>query len=448
MKQNIMIIEDDKLMRVTLKDSLKTNGYVAQVYEKGSDAVTAFKKDEFSLVITDIRLPDMSGLDVLKMIKDKSAKTPVIMMTAFGTIKDAVEAMKLGAFDYITKPFSLEEFNLIVKRALEVKELREENIRLRRNLSECYRFPNIIGESAEMEKVYELIEKVSQTDSTILILGENGTGKEMVASTIHYQSQRNNGPLIKVNCAALPENLVESELFGYEKGAFTGATRTKPGRFERAHKGTIFLDEIGDLPPSVQIKLLRVLQDGSIERLGGTETLSVDVRVITATNRNLDEDVKKGRFREDLYYRLNVIPVHMPPLRERRDDIPLLIDHFLECYNNNFGKKATFSSDAISALMDYDFPGNVRELENIVERCIALSTENSITRDTLPLHIVKNRKDLSPTVSLPEVAAEAEKAHIMKILKSTKGNKTKAAEILGISRKSLWEKVKAYNITY
>ena len=446
MKQKILIIEDDKIMRVTLEDSLKANGYAAYAYEKGRDGVIALKKDKFSLVITDVRLPDMTGLDVLKEIKGKVTKTPVIIMTAFGSIKDAVRAMKYGAFDYITKPFSLEEFTLIVKRALEVKEFRDDNLKLQKELSGCYKYPNMIGESAEIRKIYELIQKVSQTNSTILILGENGTGKELAASAIHYQSSRKAGPFIKVNCAAIPEHLVESELFGYEKGAFTGATKKKPGRFERAEKGTIFLDEIGDLPASVQMKLLRVLQDGSYERLGGTETLNVDVRIIAATNRKLWDDVKKGKFREDLYYRLNVIPVYVPALRERREDIPLLIDHFLECYNRNFGKNIRMSSDAVQSLMEYDFPGNVRELENIVERGVTLSTNDVITKDVLPSHIVKKEKDVSSASTLSVASAEAEKEHIIKILRSTRGNRTKAAEILGISRKTLWEKVKAYHI--
>ncbi len=446
MKYLILIIEDDEIMRVTLEDSLKAAGYDVYSYERAIDGINAIKEVKCSMVITDVRLPDMKGLDILKIIHDINENIPVMMMTAFGTIKDAVEAMKFGAFDYITKPFSLEEFHLIVKRALDVKELREDNIRLRRDLSECYSFPNIIGESAEMEKIYGLIEKVAKTDSTILMLGENGTGKELIASTIHYQGLRRQGPLIKVNCAAFPENLVESELFGYEKGAFTGAEQRKLGRFERADGGTLFLDEIGDLPASVQIKLLRVLQDGSFERLGGTETLHVNVRVIAATNRNLHDEVKEGRFREDLYYRLNVIPIHMPALRERREDIPLLLDHYLKIYNNRFGKKVSLNSDVVRSLISYDFPGNVRELENIVERCVSLSTEDTITQDVLPEHIVKDQGHETSRIKLSEVSAEAEKAHITAILKSTKGNKTRTAEILGISRKNLWEKLKSYHI--
>ncbi len=443
--QKIMIIEDDRIMRITLEDSLRAQGYDASVYEKGMDGVNAFDESVFSLVITDVRLPDITGMEVIKMIKGKNKKTPVIIMTAFGTIKDAVEAIKIGAFDYITKPFSLEEFNLIVNRAIEVRKIRNGDPLLHRELPECYGYPNIIGKSHKMRKVFELIGKVSQTNSTILILGENGTGKELVASNIHHHSQRKDRPLITVNCAALPENLVESELFGHEKGAFTGATKRRPGRFERADKGTIFLDEIGDLSSSVQMKLLRVLQDGTFERLGGIETLQVDVRVLAATNRNLQEDVKTGKFREDLFYRLNVIPIHMPALKERKDDIPLLVDHFLECCNSSLHKNAAMSPDVISALMEYDFPGNIRELENIVERCVALSTDDAITADCLPFHL-RPTDGSSPLVTLTEVACEAEREHIIKILNSTRGNKTKAAEILGISRKTLWEKLKAYNI--
>jgi two-component system response regulator AtoC len=445
MKRKVLIIEDDDIMRVTLEDSMVAQGYEARAHASGSDGVRVFKEDEFSLVITDVRLPDMTGIDVLRKIKEMNGTAPVIVMTAFGTIKDAVEAMKLGAFDYITKPFSLDEFALVARRAIEFRELTEENIRLRQDLSEYSCYLNMIGESAAMRKVFGLIEKVSRTDSTVLILGENGTGKEMAASTIHYQSERANRPLIKVNCAAFPEHLVESELFGYEKGAFTGATRRKPGRFERADKGTIFLDEVGDLPPAVQAKLLRVLQDGQFERLGGTEGLNVDVRIIAATNRSLEENVKKGNFREDLYYRLNVIPVALPPLRERREDIPLLLHHFLQCYNSRFGKKVTFSSEAIGALMEYDFPGNVRELENIVERCVTLVEEGAVDRDGLPPHLVlKDNQASSP--SLSKVAGEAERAHIIRTLRATRGNKTRAAEVLGISRKTLWEKINAYSI--
>ncbi|MBE9503519.1 MAG: sigma-54-dependent Fis family transcriptional regulator [Proteobacteria bacterium] len=446
MKHNLLIIEDDKIMRVTLTDYLRSKGHEVVACPLGKDGITVFHKEEFSLVISDVMLPDMNGLDILQNIKEKAPNAVVLIITAYGTIKDAVEALKLGAFDYITKPFALEEFNLIINRALEVKELRDENIRLKKNLSECFSFPNIIGDSPEMNKVYDLIGKVSKIDSTVLILGESGTGKELVSSTIHYQSDRKKGPFIKVNCAALPENLVESELFGVEKGAFTGADRRKPGRFERADKGTIFLDEIGDLSVGVQTKLLRVLQDGSFERVGGTQTLKVDVRVITATNKDIEKEVQEGGFREDLYYRLNVIPIRMPALRDRKEDISPLIDSFLANYNCTFGKKATLSSEVITDLFDYDYPGNVRELKNILERLVGLASSDVITTDSLPKHVAKQRGKTRTTVSLAEVAAEAEKGHIMRTLKSARGNKTRTAELLGISRKTLWEKIKLFDI--
>jgi DNA-binding NtrC family response regulator len=446
MKHNLLIIEDDKIMRVTLTDFLREKGHEVVACSLGADGITSFNNEEFSLVISDVMLPDMNGLDILKKIKEKDPNAVVLIITAYGTIKDAVEALKLGAFDYITKPFALDEFNLIINRALELRELRDENIRLKKNLSECFSFPNIIGDSPEMNKVYDLIAKVSKIDSTILILGESGTGKELVATTIHYQSDRRKGPFIKVNCAALPENLVESELFGVEKGAFTGANRRKPGRFERADKGTIFLDEIGDLPAGVQTKLLRVLQDGSFERVGGTQTLKVDVRVITATNKNIEREVQEGGFREDLYYRLNVIPIRIPALRERKEDLSPLIDSFLANYNCTFGKKVTLSSDVVTDLFDYDYPGNVRELKNILERLVALASTDVIATDALPEHVARQREKTTTAVSLAEVAAEAEKEHITRMLKSAKGNKTRTAELLGISRKTLWEKIKLFNI--
>jgi len=357
-----------------------------------------------------------------------------------------VETMKHGAFDYITKPFSIDQFLLLIERALELKRLKEENLRLIKNLSECHGFQNIVGESDEIKKIYELIEKVAESDSTILISGESGTGKELMATAIHFRSNRKSKPFIKVNCAALPESLIESELFGHEKGAFTGAIRKKPGRFELAHEGTLFLDEIGDLPPPTQIKLLRVLQDGNLERVGGTVTIKVDVRVIAATNRKLFEDVKKEVFREDLYYRLNVIPLFIPPLSERSEDIPLLVDHFLEKYNSRFNKNVKISSSAMKSLLAYRFPGNVRELENILERCIILAENRTIHREDLPTHIVKDKGVEYSINPLSQIVADAEKEHILKVLRWTKGHKTKAAEALNISRKNLWEKMTAYGI--
>jgi two-component system response regulator AtoC len=445
MKETVLLIEDDKLMRISLEDALKGTGYEVLSFENGTDALKALKLNSFDVAVTDFRLPDIDGFDIVREITERGDDIPVVVMTAYGTIKDAVEAMKLGAFDYITKPFSLDEFLLLIDRALEIKRLKEENIRLKKDLSKCYCAPNIIGESATMKKVFSLIEKVSATDSTILILGESGTGKELIATTIHYQSSRKDKPLIKVNCASLPEGLIESELFGYEKGAFTGAFKRKPGRFELANKGTIFLDEIGDLPLSTQSKILRVLQEKTFERLGGTETISIDVRVLAATNKNLEEKVKKGNFREDLYYRLNVIPIFMPPLRDRKDDVPLLIDFFLDKRRSRYSKNIKFANDALDLLSSYDYPGNVRELENIVERCITLATADIIHKKDLPPFLFK-KSDENRQPTLSDVSAEAEKAHIIRILNSTNVNKTRAAELLGISRKTLWEKMNIYGI--
>ena len=444
MKETILVIEDEKLMRVTIEDSLKASGYSVIACETGADGLAVFKNGHCDVVVTDIRLPDKNGLEILEEVT-ASSDVPVIVMTAFGTIKDAVEAMKLGAFDYITKPFSLDEFLLLIERALEMKRLREDNIRLRKDINRYFCFPNIIGESEAMKKVFSLIEKVAATDSTVLILGESGTGKELIATTIHYQSARKDKPLIKINCAALPETLIESELFGHEKGAFTGAIRRKPGRFELANGGTIFLDEIGDMPLSTQTRLLRVIQEKTFERVGGTETLSIDVRVLTATNKNLEEEVKSGRFREDLYYRLNVIPVLIPPLRERREDIPALVDFALGKCRNRTAKTVRFSKDAMTALLQYNYPGNVRELENIVERGATLAVSDVIEKDDLPA-VIFRKSENNGSVSLAEVAAGAEKEHIIRILAIAQGNKTKASELLGISRKTLWEKMNAYGL--
>lgn len=444
MRENILLIEDEKIMRVTLEDALRGTGYEVMSFEAGGPALQAMKGNSFDVVVTDVRLPDIDGFDIVREIAG-AGDVPVIVMTAYGTIRDAVEAMKLGAFDYITKPFALDEFLLLIERALEIKKLKEENIRLRKDLGRCYSGPNIIGESAEMKKVFSLVEKVSATDSTVLILGESGTGKELIATAIHYQSLRKDRPIVKVNCAALPEGLIESELFGHERGAFTGAVKKKPGRFELASGGTIFLDEIGDLPPLTQAKILRVIQERQFERIGGTITLNVDVRIIAATNRNLGEEVKAGRFREDLFYRLNVVPIILPPLRERREDIPGLIEFFMDKYRRKLSRNVRLSKDAVKMLLAYDYPGNVRELENIIERCIILSISDVISKDDLP-SIIRSDRDVTKSLSLSDIAADAEKVHIIRVLKTTQGNKTKAAEILGISRKTLWERMNSYQI--
>ena len=446
MNQSILIVEDEKILRISLADALKNEGYTVYAVEDGESAIQALVEGDFSLVITDIRLPGADGMEILKKSLKELPSTPVIIITAYGSIDDAVEAMRHGAFDYITKPFDLDEILETVKKALDIQSITEENIRLKQEIRRYYGAPNIIGESKAMQSIFALLDKVSRTDSTVLILGESGTGKELIASTIHFQSSRKDKPIIRVNCAALPENLIESELFGYEKGAFTGASGLKPGRFDLAHEVSIFLDEIGDLPLLTQTKILRVLEERSFERLGATASVSVDVRIIAATNKNLEQEVKIGSFREDLYYRLNVIPVILPPLRQRKADIALLVDAFTRRFNDQMGTSVSFSAEAVEALMAYSFPGNVRELLNVVERCIALAVDDTIRPADLPAHISKANRNKTALASLQEVTAEAEKNHIISILRLTKGNRTQSAEILGVSRKTLWEKINLHSI--
>lgn len=446
MNKSILVVEDEKILRISLTDALKAEGYTVLPVADGDEALAVLGEGDFSLVITDIRLPGASGVDILRRSLAESPLTPVIMMTAYGSIKDAVLAIRSGAFDYITKPFDLDEMLVTVAKALEVQHITEENIRLKKELSSYYGAPNIIGESKAMQAVFALLGKVSRTASTVLILGESGTGKELIASTIHYQSARKERPIIRVNCAALPPELIESELFGYEKGAFTGASTRKPGRFDLADGGTIFLDEIGDLPLLTQTKILRVLEDRIFERLGSTGSVKVDVRIIAATNKDLLEEVKAGRFREDLYYRLNVIPVVLPPLRTRKDDIPLLVYAFTRRFNDQLGTSNTFSPEAVEVLMNYAFPGNVRELLNIVERSIALANDTIIRPEDLPAHIVRPRQKKTPLTSLQGIVADAEKNHIIRVLQLTKGNRSRAAEILGVSRKTLWEKINLHQL--
>ena len=446
MSKSILIVEDEKILRISLTDALKAEGYTVFPVADGNEALAALAEGDFSLVITDIRLPGASGVDILRKSLAESPLVPVIMMTAYGTIKDAVSAIRSGAFDYITKPFDLDEMLVTIAKALEIQSITEENIRLKKELGSYYGAPNIIGESKAIQAVFALLAKVSRTDSTVLILGESGTGKELIASTIHYHSARKDKPIIRVNCAALPAELIESELFGYEKGAFTGAGARKPGRFDLANGGTLFLDEIGDLPPLTQTKILRVLEERTFERLGATGTVKVDVRIIAATNKDLVEEIRAGRFREDLYYRLNVIPVVLPPLRSRKEDIPLLLYAFTRRFNDQLGTSVSFAPEAADILMNYAFPGNVRELLNVVERSIALANDRIIRPDDLPGHIAGPRQKKTSLTSLQEIIAEAEKYHIIKVLQLTKGNRSKAAEILGISRKTLWEKINAHRL--
>jgi len=442
---DVLIIEDDDLMQSMLVDNLKNEGFNISVEDNGLDGFRAFQKSNFDLVILDLKLPKMDGMTVLKKIKEISDEAIIILMTAYGTVETAVEAMKLGVFDYLTKPFLADELVLIMQKALELQDLKRENKLLKKELNKRFSLNNIIGKSKVMQVVYDRIENIADLKSTVLIEGESGTGKELIAETIHYLSSRKNMPLIKVSCAGLTESLLESELFGYEKGAFTGALKRRPGRFELADSGTLFLDDIDDVNLEIQVKLLRVLQEKEFERVGGTETIKIDVRFLAATKKNLKDEIEKGNFREDLYYRLNVIPINIPPLRERRDDIPLLIDYFLEKYNLEINKNVTISPELLLLFISYDWPGNIRELQNLIERVVAISPNGMVKKNLLPPYMIEKKKNWK-AVALKKVTRDAEKEHIIKILELTDSNKTEAASILGITTKTLWQKIKEYKI--
>ena len=451
---DILIIDDEPLMRISISDALKVEGYNVMSAETGGEGLKSIKDTSYDVVITDLRLPEVDGVQILKSCKQISPRTKVLMITAYGSVDTAVEAMKIGAYDYITKPFSMDEFILTVKRLIALRDLEDENIYLKEKIEERYEFSGIIGKSDKMKDIFEKIEIIAPTDTTVLITGESGTGKELVANAIHYNSPRKNEAFIKVSCAALPETLLEAELFGHERGAFTGALKQKKGRFELAHKGTLFLDEIGEINQTVQVKLLRVLQGREFERLGGTSTINVDVRIIGATQRDLKKEVQKGSFREDLYYRLNVVPVHLPALRDRKEDILLLTEHFLNMYSKHMNKPMRgISIEAREFILKYDYPGNIRELENAVKRALTLSRDKEIQPWDLPEDMCticregsKVGERLSYSEPLPTAMSLFEKQYVSKVLEETKGNKTLASKLLGISRKTLWEKCKLYGL--
>lgn len=448
MKRKILIADDEPNMIWALKRALTKEGYEVLSVENGEEAVKTFEKEEPDLVILDLKMPKMDGMEALKAIKEINHKVPVMMITAHGTTKVAVEAMKMGALDYILKPFDIEELRVTIRKALEYKTLNDEVRYLRGKLRE--ESNQIIYKSRVMDDLMKMVYKVAPTDATVLIQAESGTGKELIANVIHEYSNRHKGPLIKINCGALPENLLESELFGYEKGAFTGATSRKKGKFELAHGGTIFLDEIGEISEAMQVKLLRVLQEKEFQRVGGEETIKGDFRVIAATNKNLHEMVDRGEFREDLYYRLNVIPIHIPPLRERREDIPLLVDYFIERYCRQMGKpKMSISKSALEKMMNYEWKGNIRELQNIVERGVILSYGSEITEDILPNDIRNASNTISSNFILPEEGVsleEVERSFIIQALERTGYNQTRAAKLLGITRHTLMYRLEKYNI--
>lgn len=442
-KSRIIVVDDEPGMREFLEIMLEKEGYTVETTADGRKAVEKIESKPFDLAIVDIQMPVMNGIEVLKRINEKKTDTTAIMITAFASHETAIEAMKLGAYDYITKPFKIDEIKLVIKKALEKRRLERENSRLRKELETKFGFGNIIGRSSAILKVFDLIKRVAELKVNILVTGESGTGKELVARAIHYTGIRQQGPFVPVNCGAIPETLMESELFGYKRGAFTGATRDKKGLFEEANGGTIFLDEIADLPIHLQVKLLRVLEDKTTRPLGSTEPIPIDVRVVVATNKNIEEEVARGRFREDLFYRLNVIKIVLPPLRERKEDISPLVLHFIDKYSREMKKEIRgISPKALEVLENYNYPGNVRELENIIARCVALEASNVIRRETLPQPVGEvNSLDIessfSSTSSLDTLLNDIEKKMIEKSLRSTDGNKTEAAKLLGITLRSL-----------
>jgi len=445
---NILVIDDEEVMRDSCKQILSRQGHNVKLAEDGYQGLELLKEKSFDLVILDLKMPGIDGMEVLEKIKESSPETAVVVITGYATVESAVEAMKRGAYDFLPKPFTPEEFRLIIERALEKKRLILENIYLRQELEVKRKSEVIIGKSKVMQKVYELIRRVGPTDSTVLILGESGTGKELVARAIHYHSQRKNKPFIIVDCGALVENLFESELFGHIKGSFTDAASTKHGRFEIANGGTLFFDEIGNIGPNVQAKLLRATQEREITRIGSSKTIKVDVRIIAATNKNLRKAIQEKTFREDLFYRLSVVPITLPPLRERPEDIPELANYFLKKYNQKRGKNLTgISQRAMKALTEYSWPGNVRELENAIERAVVLAKGNVIEPSDLSYYGLAVDVSSGPMAGNHKRLIDVEAEHILKILEETGWHKSQTAKLLGVDRKTLRAKMKKYRIT-
>lgn len=446
--RRLLVVDDEESHRLMLRAVLQEEGYQVAEAADGPEAIRAVEQETFDLILLDLRLQTGDGIETLAEIRKISPLVPVIIMTAYASVKTAVEALKAGATDYLTKPLDIEELKVLIEKALELYDLRTENIFLKERLGDRFDFSRLIGRSSKMRELFDTLALVAPSDATVLVQGESGTGKELVANAIHQNSLRKNQPFVKVSCAALPETLLESELFGHERGAFTGALSRREGRFQMAHRGTIFLDEVGEMSLTTQIKLLRVLQEKEFEPLGSNQSIKVDVRVIAATNKNLDKEVKEGRFREDLFYRLNVVPIVLPPLRERREDIPLLANHFFNFYREKNRKELkAISGKAMDLLVRYNWPGNVRELENTVERAVIMARGEVIAPVDLPPQIqaLATEKespgfDFPPGISL----AQIERALILKTLEYTGGNRSRAAEILGINRRTLQNKLKEY----
>ncbi len=457
MKPRILVVDDEESIREFLDIMLRKEGYDVTCVEDGQKAIDILKKKSFDLVISDLQMPNVTGIELLKHCREAYSELLFMMITAFGTAESAVEAMKMGAYDYITKPFKIDEVRINIANALRSRNLEVENRVLRKELQKEYSFQNLVGNSEAMHKIFELIRKVSDSPTNVLVTGESGTGKEMVAKAIHYNSPLKDRPFVSVNCGAIPENLVESELFGHKKGSFTGAVTDKDGLFEVADGGTLFLDEIGELPLSSQVRILRAIQEKTVRRVGGTEDVKVEVRIIAATNRDLEQMVQQGTFRQDLYYRLNVINIRTPGLRERRDDIPLLAAHFLQKYSDRFGKAIqTISKEAMDLLKKYDFPGNVRELENIIERTVALESGATVLPESLPqfVNTPTGRKMVSSDgieitdegIDLQKVLDQLEKELLVKAIHQASGVKKRAAKLLGITFRSMRYRVEKFSL--
>lgn len=445
---SIVVVDDEINIRGALVTLLEKRGHAVRAAGTGEEALALLEAAPADLVLSDLRMPGMGGMEFLRRLKNSWPDTEVVVMTAFGSIDTAVEAMRMGAYDYLTKPIDRERFPVVLEKALERRALAFENKQLRDRLETRTRFDQMVGESAPMQRVYTLVEMVADSDVTVLLTGESGTGKELVARAIHHKSARADGPFVTLNCGALPENLFESELFGYEKGAFTGAVATKAGRFELAHGGTLLLDEVGELSLKSQVDFLRVLETKEFRRLGGTKLITVDTRIIAATNRNLEEAVKQGDFREDLYYRLNVVPIRLPPLRERGDDIPLLIDRFLEEFLSQHNREPKdLSREAMRLLRLYAWPGNIRQLRNLIERLVVTVRERTIQPHHLPEEIQASREDArTMIVTLGSSLEEIEKTVIRRTLAEVTNHREKAAKLLGISLRTLQYKIKEYGI--
>ncbi len=452
--ETVLVVDDEKNYLLVLETLLAKEGLQVLTASSGLEALAVLRESEADLVLTDMKMPGLDGLELLSAIKEQDPDLPVIVMTAYGTVDKAVEAMKKGAFDYLTKPFENKQLLLTLSKALELSGLVRQNKLLQSQLDQRYGMGNVVGKSKEMREVYRLVEKVAPTKATVLITGESGTGKELIARAIHLHSDRAKKPVISVNCAALTETLLESELFGHEKGAFTGASSARKGRFELADGGTLFLDEIGHTTPALQVKLLRVIQERTFERVGGSRTLAVDVRLITASNKDLLAEVEAGRFQQDLYYRLNVVHIELPPLKERTDDIPLLATHFLDKYGRELGRNGlSFEPDVLSALGAYPWPGNVRELENVIERAVVLASSDVIRLTDLPSELRSrglDRLDLdhfvAPGTPLPETLEQLEQYLIRRALAQAGNVQSRAADILGVSKSNLQHKLKKYGL--